>query len=453
MKNPTLPTGELLMRELDWMRRLARQLAGDPERAEDLTQDALVVALERPPRDGERLRGWLRRVMQNLFREGLRTRANRRAREEHWARPEALPPEDDLARGVHLQRLLADLLLELEEPYRGTVLLRYYEQLPPREIARRQGVPVATVKSRLHRGLAHLRSSLDAAHGGDRRAWVALITPWLREPDPAAAFSLGGLVVNAKLWMATLVLFASGAWMLLNRPEPAVEPGVAAPAAEAVHREPDGPAAGASEEVAAAAPAERELLAPGTAASAGAPAAAPEPPPPPAVHSVVGRVLDCTGRPVAGLRVRLRDDGAEASTGPGGAFRIDTTAASARIEVAEAGWVSVRTGSWSPRADIEPVLVVARAIDLYGFVTDEWGRDLEGARIALVLPEDFESRFALPLDATHQEEWVAGSESDGSFELVDVPAVADVPGAQLRVAHGRYPVSYTHLTLPTIYSV
>ena len=105
MKNPTLPTGELLMRELDWMRRLARQLAGDPERAEDLTQDALVVALERPPRDGERLRGWLRRVMQNLFREGLRTRANRRAREEHWARPEALPPEDDLARGVHLQRL------------------------------------------------------------------------------------------------------------------------------------------------------------------------------------------------------------------------------------------------------------------------------------------------------------------------------------------------------------
>ena len=65
----------------------------------------------------------------------------------------------------------------LAEPFRGTVLLRYFEGLPPREIARTTGVELETVKSRLKRGLQQLRTSLDASHGGSRRAWMVPMLP------------------------------------------------------------------------------------------------------------------------------------------------------------------------------------------------------------------------------------------------------------------------------------
>ena len=42
---------------------------------------------------------------------------------------------------------------DLDEPYCTTILHRYYEGWPPREIARSTGVPVETVKSRLKRAV------------------------------------------------------------------------------------------------------------------------------------------------------------------------------------------------------------------------------------------------------------------------------------------------------------
>lgn len=62
----------------------------------------------------------------------MRSRENRRARKETSARPEAQPLGEDLVQHLYTQRLLADALMELDEPFRGTLLLRYYEGLPPR---------------------------------------------------------------------------------------------------------------------------------------------------------------------------------------------------------------------------------------------------------------------------------------------------------------------------------
>lgn len=217
----TTTTPADLLRQLDWMRALARELVSDPELAEDLAQDTLVIGLERPPRDGAGLRGWIATVMRNRFHEGLRARENRRARERANAREEEERDTEELAERMQLQREVSRLLLELDEPYRATLLMRFYGDLPPRAIAARQGVPVATVKSRLHRGLAQLRERLDRTHP-DRKSWLAALAPWAREGKPLpstggalTAWALsGGVLMNTKLALAAALLIAAGAWII-----------------------------------------------------------------------------------------------------------------------------------------------------------------------------------------------------------------------------------------------
>ena len=57
------------------------------------------------------------------------------------------------------------------------VYLRFYEDLPPTEIARRLGEPAGTVRWRLKSALDEMRVQLDARHGGDRDRWRALLLP------------------------------------------------------------------------------------------------------------------------------------------------------------------------------------------------------------------------------------------------------------------------------------
>jgi DNA-directed RNA polymerase specialized sigma24 family protein len=47
------------------------------------------------------------------------------------------------------------------------IVLRYYLDLPEAEVARLLGVPVGTVKSLVHRGLARLREWLGAAYAAE----------------------------------------------------------------------------------------------------------------------------------------------------------------------------------------------------------------------------------------------------------------------------------------------
>jgi hypothetical protein len=127
-----------------------------------------------------------------------------------------LPSAAELAARVELQRKLAEAVLALSEPTRSTLVLRYLEGLAPRHIARRQGVPPATVKSRLKRGLSELRARLDRDHGGDGRSWLAALAPLLRAPTRAPLFplSIGVLAVNAKLLVTSGALAAALALFL-----------------------------------------------------------------------------------------------------------------------------------------------------------------------------------------------------------------------------------------------
>jgi RNA polymerase sigma-70 factor (ECF subfamily) len=164
---------EELLAQMGWVRALARSLLSDPSIAEDVAQDTWVAATERPPRarDGAGLKAWLASVTRTLARQSVRSTNRRTARERMAARPEATAPESNVVERGAMHELVARAVMELEEPYRSTVLLRYLDGLSSAQIAARSGESPALVRKRLERGLERLRVQLDAEFGGDRRAW------------------------------------------------------------------------------------------------------------------------------------------------------------------------------------------------------------------------------------------------------------------------------------------
>ena len=71
---------------------------------------------------------------------------------------------------------LADLVLSLREPYRSIVILRFFTNLSPEEIAEKQSLHLGTVERRIRRGLESLREGLDREFG--RAEWAEGILPY-----------------------------------------------------------------------------------------------------------------------------------------------------------------------------------------------------------------------------------------------------------------------------------
>jgi RNA polymerase sigma-70 factor (ECF subfamily) len=168
---------EALLAHTDWVRSLAFELVADPSAAEDVAQEALLQAFQRPPRSVTSARGWLAKVTRNVARDQARGELRRARREQIAAREEAVAASDEATANAEQQRALIDHVLALDEVYRSVLLLRFYEGMTPREIARVQDVPRATVKTRLARGLEKLRSRLDASSPGGRQAWLNALLP------------------------------------------------------------------------------------------------------------------------------------------------------------------------------------------------------------------------------------------------------------------------------------
>ena len=222
-----------LLTHAGWVRRLAGSLVRDDSLADDLTQEAMLTALMHPPDTGRPARPWLGQVVRNLARMRFRGERRRQVREVATHVAEEQPgahldsPEQLLAR-VETQRRLTSLVVGLEEPLRSTVLLRYYEGLSAADIAARQQVPAGTVRWRLKTALDKLRAELDRAHGGERRAWMAIVAPLVLDKEspgvPGAAVGLklpGALSLKALLPMTCLLaLGATGVFVAQHRAAP-----------------------------------------------------------------------------------------------------------------------------------------------------------------------------------------------------------------------------------------
>jgi RNA polymerase sigma-70 factor (ECF subfamily) len=164
-----------------FIRGLARRLIADGDSAEDVAQDAWVELLAKRRKDVASLPSWLAGVVRNVASKRRRGEARRRARQELAARDEAVPSAAEILARESARARVVQAVLALDEPYRSTMLLRYFEGLPPRAIARRQRVPVETVRTRIKRALATLRETLDREFG-ERGAWCALLLPWTIQP-------------------------------------------------------------------------------------------------------------------------------------------------------------------------------------------------------------------------------------------------------------------------------
>ena len=134
---------DMLLAHDAWIRGLARRLVADEHTADDLAQDAWVEAMESPPPRAGSLRGWLGQVVRNLALMHRRSGQRRQARETAAARTESTPSVAQVLEHEATRHELARVVCALEEPYRSAILLRYFEGLPPRKIARRLGVTPA----------------------------------------------------------------------------------------------------------------------------------------------------------------------------------------------------------------------------------------------------------------------------------------------------------------------
>jgi RNA polymerase sigma-70 factor (ECF subfamily) len=208
----SLPPLDALLAHRAWVRFLARRLANDAVDADDLEQDAWLAAAAALPHDGAGIRAWFARVVRNRAAERRRLDVHRRAREAVVARDDVVGSGADLVADAEALARVVQAVLALGEPYRETVLLRFYEGLPPREVAARMDVPVDTVRTRLRRAAELLRAAL----GGRREDWLGVLAPLLHlrrgAPVPTAAAVAGGIAMklSTKIAVAALALLAVG---------------------------------------------------------------------------------------------------------------------------------------------------------------------------------------------------------------------------------------------------
>ncbi len=155
--------------EGSWARlvRTALLLGSRPGDAEDLAQSALLrayLAWDRVSRAGN-VDAYVYRILVNTRATALR----RRSALELPSEIPDIPTAGDPTAQVDLSDLLIHALRRLTPKHRAVLVLRYYADLSDVQVAEVLGVPVGTVKSRLHRAQNQLledRSLLEALERG-----------------------------------------------------------------------------------------------------------------------------------------------------------------------------------------------------------------------------------------------------------------------------------------------
>jgi RNA polymerase sigma-70 factor (ECF subfamily) len=144
---------------------IATLILRDGDRAQDAVQEALVAAWRdvRALRDPDAWDAWLHRLTVRACTRLARKERRRDAVELHVTpNTDPMAPGDlalSLAERDRLERELGRLPID----QRTVMVLHFYLDLPLTEAAEILGIPAGTAKSRLHRGLATLRTATDLA--------------------------------------------------------------------------------------------------------------------------------------------------------------------------------------------------------------------------------------------------------------------------------------------------
>jgi RNA polymerase sigma-70 factor (ECF subfamily) len=162
-----LPTWEDIVRmHSARVYRLAYRLTGNPHDAEDLTQEVFVrVFRSLSSYTPGTFEGWLHRITTNLFLDGARRKQRIRfeglADEMAHRLPGSEPTPAEVFDDTHLDDDVQAALKALPPEYRAAVVLCDIEGFSYEEIAATLNVKLGTVRSRIHRGRAQLRTALE----------------------------------------------------------------------------------------------------------------------------------------------------------------------------------------------------------------------------------------------------------------------------------------------------
>ena len=140
----------------------ARLILRDGELARDAVQEGLIRAWRdlRKLRDPDRFDAWVHRLTVHACLDIARQR-RRRVIEVELV-PMHAPAMPDASAAQADRELVDAVLRELDEQGRAIVVLHYYLGLPLTDVAATLGIPIGTVKSRLHRALTAMRVAIDA---------------------------------------------------------------------------------------------------------------------------------------------------------------------------------------------------------------------------------------------------------------------------------------------------
>jgi hypothetical protein len=345
-----------------------------------------------------------------------RSRGDRRreSRENAASRTGSAPPAADVVAAAESHRRVVEAVMSLGEPYRTTILLRFFEDLPPRDVAARMGVPVETVRARVRRAVEKLRARLDDEHEGNRAAWLAPLFAAGRgrsSPSPIGAATTGVLAMTTTqkvaLAIAAVLLLGVGVSIvgrMSSRSDDVVVPeNVQRDTSDAALRRPRARTHDAPPDGAAAADAARATT-----------PAAPEPSVP--ARDFVVRVFDPNHAPVPRIRVYVNVTGGQqhAITDDEGSVTLRVTSdvqnASADHEAADGhAWRQRGYGRRVAPGASSVELVVERWEAIRGRVVGEDRRPVRdaevfgivaGRKVAEALTDDVGGfTFAVPPDA------------------------------------------------------
>jgi RNA polymerase sigma-70 factor, ECF subfamily len=140
--------------------RTAGYVLGNAAEAEEATQDAILRAWAAwsTMRDPDRFGPWFERILMNTCLDRIRRRHGVRLVDLDRA-PE-LRGGDPFAAGLARDEI-GRAISELPTEQRTVVVLRFWRDLSLEDIADRLGLPLGTVKSRLHYAMRAMRSTLE----------------------------------------------------------------------------------------------------------------------------------------------------------------------------------------------------------------------------------------------------------------------------------------------------
>ncbi|MEZ5426812.1 MAG: sigma-70 family RNA polymerase sigma factor [Pyrinomonadaceae bacterium] len=156
---------ELVFRYRAAVVRLAQTITGCKEDAEDIAQDAFLIAFKALPsiEMPSKFAPWLNAITRNRAKRFLREEKNYRLKrvgldeillEQIGAL--SLPFENESETGE-----LALALEQIPPDHALALRLHFFDEMPHKQIAAFLGVPVSTVKWRVHKGKEHLREQFE----------------------------------------------------------------------------------------------------------------------------------------------------------------------------------------------------------------------------------------------------------------------------------------------------